>query len=233
MRWQHPEQRAAAAGRVRPARRADRADRPLTSCRCCAPRSQQLASGTAAATTCRWRSTSPRAACSTPSCPASRARAGASTGSPAERLELEITEGAIMADPERAAGVLRRLDALGVPLSLDDFGTGYSSLSLPARAAGRRAQDRPRRSSPGSRPTTTTVAIVRSTIELGHNLGCDVVAEGSRPRAHWTASRRSAATPRRASTSPGRSTRPHSAAGSTPAPRPEAAEGETARIGRA
>ena len=43
-------------------------------------------------------------------------------GVPRARLELEITEGTIMADPERAAAVLRRLDELGVALSLDDFG---------------------------------------------------------------------------------------------------------------
>ncbi len=100
-----------------------------------------------------------------------------STGIEPDRLELEITEGTIMADPKRAAGVLRRLDALGVSLSLDDFGTGYSSLSrlreLPideikidrSFAARIEADDR-------------DLAIMRSTIELGHNLGCRVVAEG-------------------------------------------------------
>ena len=82
-----------------------------------------------------------------------------------------------MADPERAAGVLRRLDALGVSLSLDDFGTGYSSLSrlreLPIdeikidRSFAARIEANER-----------DVAIMRSTIELGHNLGCSVVAEG-------------------------------------------------------
>ncbi len=112
-----------------------------------------------------------------PQFPAEVARALRGTGIPAERLELEITEGTIMADPERAAGVLRRLDALGVSLSLDDFGTGYSSLSrlreLPideikidrSFAARIEADER-------------DVAIMRSAIELGHNLGCSVVAEG-------------------------------------------------------
>ncbi len=112
-----------------------------------------------------------------PEFPAEVARVLRTTGIAPDRLELEITEGTIMADPKRAAAVLRRLDALGVSLSLDDFGTGYSSLSrlreLPideikidrSFAARIEADDR-------------DLAIMRSTIELGHNLGCVVVAEG-------------------------------------------------------
>ena len=94
-----------------------------------------------------------------------------------ERLELEITEGTIMADPARAAQVLGRLSALGVRLSIDDFGTGYSSLS--------RLRELPideikiDRSFSAEIPASERdVAIMRSTIELGHNLGCSVVAEG-------------------------------------------------------
>jgi diguanylate cyclase len=93
------------------------------------------------------------------------------------RLELEITEGTIMADPVRAAAVLRHLDALGVSLSLDDFGTGYSSLSrLRELPISEIKIDR----SFAARIETDErdVAIMRSTIELGHNLGCSVVAEG-------------------------------------------------------
>jgi diguanylate cyclase len=99
------------------------------------------------------------------------------TGVPPARLELEITEGTIMADPERAAAVLRRLDGLGVALSLDDFGTGYSSLSrLRELPISEIKIDR----SFAARIETDErdVAIMRSTIELGHNLGCSVVAEG-------------------------------------------------------
>ena len=44
----------------------------------------------------------------------------------ARHLTLEITESAIMVDPERAMSVARRLDAIGLRLSIDDFGTGYS-----------------------------------------------------------------------------------------------------------
>jgi diguanylate cyclase (GGDEF)-like protein/PAS domain S-box-containing protein len=100
-----------------------------------------------------------------------------STGVPPARLELEITEGTIMADPVRAAAVLRRLDALGIALSLDDFGTGYSSLSrLRELPISEIKIDR----SFAARIETDErdVAIMRSTIELGHNLGCSVVAEG-------------------------------------------------------
>jgi diguanylate cyclase (GGDEF)-like protein len=93
------------------------------------------------------------------------------------RLELEITEGTIMADPVRAVDTLRRLRELGVRLSLDDFGTGYSSLS--------RLRDLPidelkidRCFVTGMDTDDRDVAIIRSTIELGHNLGCVVVAEG-------------------------------------------------------
>jgi diguanylate cyclase (GGDEF)-like protein len=51
------------------------------------------------------------------------------TGLPARRLQLELTEGTVMADPERARRVLGELSALGVRIALDDFGTGHSSLA--------------------------------------------------------------------------------------------------------
>ena len=50
-------------------------------------------------------------------------------GLPAERLEIEITEGVLLEDAERARRVLKELKALGIRLAMDDFGTGYSSLS--------------------------------------------------------------------------------------------------------
>ena len=82
-----------------------------------------------------------------------------------------------MADPARAAAVLRGLDSLGVTLSLDDFGTGYSSLS--------RLRDLPiseikidRSFAARIEIDERDVAILRTAIELGHNLGCSVVAEG-------------------------------------------------------
>src|SRR5207253_3173932 len=49
-------------------------------------------------------------------------------GVDASRLELEITESALMADPRRVLATLARLERLGVAIALDDFGTGYSSM---------------------------------------------------------------------------------------------------------
>jgi diguanylate cyclase (GGDEF)-like protein len=93
------------------------------------------------------------------------------------RLTVELTETALMADPERALNTLTRLGAMGVQMAIDDFGTGYSSLSyltrLPAkqlkidRAFVRNLGDEMRQA-----------AVVHSTIELGHTLGLEVVAEG-------------------------------------------------------
>ncbi|MCU0314349.1 MAG: EAL domain-containing protein [Solirubrobacteraceae bacterium] len=93
------------------------------------------------------------------------------------RLELEITEGTIMADPARAATVLGRLDLLGVRLSIDDFGTGYSSLSRLRRLPIHEIKI-DRSFSADLEGSERDLAIMRSTIELGHNLGCSVVAEG-------------------------------------------------------
>ena len=90
-------------------------------------------------------------------------------------LALEITENSIMSDPDRSIASLSRLREMGISVAVDDFGTGYSSLSylrdLPVDelkidrlfVSGLRASD---------------AAIVRSTIELAHNLGLKIVAEG-------------------------------------------------------
>ena len=92
-------------------------------------------------------------------------------------LVLELTESAVIVDPGRSRVVLERLRALGVRLSLDDFGTGYSSLShvrdLPVH------QLKIDRSFVGSLTfDAPSAALARSTIELGHNFGLEVVAEG-------------------------------------------------------
>jgi EAL domain-containing protein (putative c-di-GMP-specific phosphodiesterase class I) len=105
-------------------------------------------------------------------------------GLPAALLKLEVTESAIVSDPERAVHALERLVDLGLLVSVDDFGTGYSSLtrlrSLPVhevkidrsfvRHLAERADDR---------------AIVRAVIGLGHDLGLRVVAEGVEDEASW------------------------------------------------
>jgi diguanylate cyclase (GGDEF)-like protein/PAS domain S-box-containing protein len=101
-----------------------------------------------------------------------------------DRLQIEVTESAVMTDPARAADVLSRLTAKGVSVAIDDFGTGYSSLGLLRRLpvhelkidksfvmgmAGDGGED---------------TAIVRSTADLAHNLGLSVVAEGVEDQ--WT-----------------------------------------------
>jgi EAL domain-containing protein (putative c-di-GMP-specific phosphodiesterase class I) len=101
----------------------------------------------------------------------------AEAGLPPGILELEITEDTILTDPVRAKIVLARLSDMGVRLAIDDFGSGHSSLGYLKRL-----------------PVTTLkidrsfvanmdddendAVIVRSTIELGHNLGLKVIAEG-------------------------------------------------------
>jgi EAL domain-containing protein (putative c-di-GMP-specific phosphodiesterase class I) len=95
----------------------------------------------------------------------------------ARRLELEITEDTILADPARTAVILEQLGARGIALAIDDFGTGYSSLNYLKRLPVDVLKiDR----SFVSRMEVDEddAIIVRSTIELGHNLGLIVVAEG-------------------------------------------------------
>jgi diguanylate cyclase (GGDEF)-like protein len=104
---------------------------------------------------------------------------------PPEAFCLEITESAIMDDPARAEATLTRLNAIGFKLAIDDFGTGYSSLAYLKRlpvdelkidksfvlAMERDVDD---------------AKIVRSTIDLAHNLGLSVVAEGVENEAVWS-----------------------------------------------
>ena len=97
-------------------------------------------------------------------------------GAPASLLELEITESVIMADPLRSLQVLTRLNKMGLRLTVDDFGTGYSSFSylrkLPVH------EIKIDRSFIDDMVQHHDDVIVQSTIELAHNLGLTVVAEG-------------------------------------------------------
>jgi diguanylate cyclase (GGDEF)-like protein len=96
---------------------------------------------------------------------------------PPALLHLEITESMVMAEPKRAQDILLQLRAMGLSLSLDDFGTGYSSLSLLKRLPIDELKiDRSFISGMNGDPADA--AIVRSTIELAHNLDLRVVAEG-------------------------------------------------------
>ena len=93
------------------------------------------------------------------------------------RLRLEITETAIMADPGRALDVLKRLSAMGVKLSIDDFGTGYSSLAhLKQMPVDELKIDKSFVSA--MLEDESDAVIVRSIIDLAHNIGITVVAEG-------------------------------------------------------
>ena len=92
-------------------------------------------------------------------------------------LGLEITESGIMEDPQRALATVRRLYDMGFTMSIDDFGTGYSSLAYLKRLPLHELKiDRSFVSAMADDPTDMN--IVRSTIDLAHNLGLRVVAEG-------------------------------------------------------
>ncbi len=109
--------------------------------------------------------------------PARVADALARHGIPAALLSLEITETVIMEDPGRALAILRALDAMGIRLGIDDFGTGYSSLAyLKQLPVAELKIDRSFVMNMSD--SEQDAAIVRSTIDLGHNLGLDIVAEG-------------------------------------------------------
>jgi diguanylate cyclase (GGDEF)-like protein len=94
-----------------------------------------------------------------------------------DRLIIEVTETAILADPPRAVAELARLREAGVRISLDDFGQGQTSLRhLSALPLNGLKIDREFVSDMDANPAHA--AIVRSMIELGHNLGLRVIAEG-------------------------------------------------------
>ncbi len=92
-------------------------------------------------------------------------------------LTLEITESAIMQDPDRALAIAHDLASIGVRMSIDDFGTGYSSLAyLKNLPVDELKIDRSFVMNMNGSDGDTV--IVRSTIDLAHNLGLKVVAEG-------------------------------------------------------
>jgi len=92
-------------------------------------------------------------------------------------LELEITESMLMSDPDRSLVTLTRLSQLGVGLSVDDYGTGYSSLANLRRLPIDELKIDRSFVSPMLSDESDLI-IVRSTINLGHDLGLTVVAEG-------------------------------------------------------
>ena len=98
-------------------------------------------------------------------------------GLPAERLQLEITEGSIIESPAQAIDTFERLREMGVTLAIDDFGTGYSSLSY--------VKNFPIQTLKIDRSFVARIhedendeAIARAVLALGQSLHLDVVAEG-------------------------------------------------------
>ncbi len=99
-------------------------------------------------------------------------------------LEFEITESAMLTDPGRTKLILEQFSEMGIRLSIDDFGTGYSSLAYLKRLPVSEIKvDRSFVMNMDEDEDDAT--IVRSTIDLGRNLGLDVVAEGVESERVW------------------------------------------------
>jgi diguanylate cyclase len=96
---------------------------------------------------------------------------------PAKDLTLEFTESCMMGDAERTIDVISRLHALGLKLAIDDFGSGYSSLAYLKRLPIPEIKiDRSFVMDMAN--DESDAVIVRSTIDLAHNMGLKVIAEG-------------------------------------------------------
>ncbi len=123
-----------------------------------------------------------------PSFVANLAQVLAETGLPAHLLELELTEGVLMADADGAIASLKALRELGVHAAIDDFGTGFSSLSylryLPINKV---KLDRSFISD--MMDSRGSAAIVQGVITMAHHLSLEVVAEGIETEAQWQALR--------------------------------------------
>ncbi len=105
-------------------------------------------------------------------------------GVPASAMCLEITESAIMDDPNRAQQTLAQFHDMGVQMSIDDFGTGYSSLAYLKRLPVHELKI-DRSFVMNMHRDAQDAKIVRSVVDLAHNLGLKVTAEGLEEAAAW------------------------------------------------
>jgi EAL domain-containing protein (putative c-di-GMP-specific phosphodiesterase class I) len=116
--------------------------------------------------------------------PSRRSTAAAAAGIAASLLEIEITETAVMADPQRVKDIVERLHSMGVPVAIDDFGAGYTSLSYLKTLAARSLKIN-RGFITHLLNHTADEAVVRNVIHLAHDLGMSTVAEGVETAAVW------------------------------------------------
>jgi diguanylate cyclase (GGDEF)-like protein len=103
---------------------------------------------------------------------------------PASLIELEVTESAVMTDPMQAVDCIKRLNALGVQVAIDDFGTGYSTMTYLKQLLVTKIKI-DKSFVKDMAVNHNDAVIVRSTVELGHNLGLKVIAEGVEDQLTW------------------------------------------------
>lgn len=111
--------------------------------------------------------------------------AAAAAGVPVSAIQVEITETAVMLDPQRAAQTLTRLNAMGVSISIDDFGVGYTSLSYLATLPVHSLKI-DRRFVCNLLTNASDQVIVRNVIQLAHDLGMVSLAEGVESPEVWS-----------------------------------------------
>jgi EAL domain-containing protein (putative c-di-GMP-specific phosphodiesterase class I) len=105
------------------------------------------------------------------------AQALAETGANPQRLELEVTENAVMLNIDSAIKVLNSIQALGVSLLMDDFGTGYSSLAYLKRLPLDTLKI-DRSFIQNTSPAPYDMEVVKAIIAMAHTLGMQVITEG-------------------------------------------------------
>lgn len=116
--------------------------------------------------------------------PANIGRLLAASGANPAKLTLEITESAVMANPSDGLSILVELDKMGIKLAIDDYGTGYSSLAYLKRLPVDELKI-DKSFVTDMEENENDAVIVRSTIDLAHNLGLKVTAEGVETQGIW------------------------------------------------